>query len=325
MEKKTWATFQISQTVTPGRVLGEHYSCSYLSRLKATLHLRTHRARGLFSFGLFTRAGERPESASPGPGARPPSTPNGGTSASRSEARGHDASQRLGLRVAAPPRALPPRPASLPGPLALGPRRREGKGAPSRRPQRPPRPRGAPLAPRTYLQHPRPARAARSPTKAGRPSRPGRYRHGYRYLERPPKLSPVGGTRLPRGASRGRALAARGQSLRAATPHWGDRRAGCGGCQSAKRSASGHGARPNSAAAWAEPGAQAPAALTVASWAGLAVRRAAAARSAGNGERGECREQESAGSAGNAGGRRSTEDAGNGRAREAPGDRKSVV
>lgn len=96
-------------------------------------------------------------------------------------------------------------------------------------------------------------------------------------------------------------MATRGQSPRAAAPHWGNRAAGCGGRQSAARGARGHGTRPNSAAARAGPGAQAAAALTVAAGAGLAARGAAAAKSAGNGERGECREQESAGSAGNAG------------------------
>lgn len=59
--------------------------------------------------------------------------------------------------------------------------------------------------------------------------------------------------------------------------------------------------QPNSAAAWAGPETEAVAALTVAARAGLAARRAIAARSAGNGARGECREQRSAGNAGNGG------------------------
>lgn len=67
------------------------------------------------------------------------------------------------------------------------------------------------------------------------------------------------------------------------------------------RSARVRGARPNSAAARAGPDPQAAVALTVAARAGLAGRRAAAARSDGNGKCRECRERGSAGSVGSAG------------------------
>lgn len=164
---------------------------------------------------LDTRAvnlgGKRPALAPPGPRARPPghstspSHPPAGRdpSPALSQARRPNTSQRPRLRVArpssrtpAPPRPAPPHPAVPPGPAR--PSAREGKGAPSRRPQRPPGPRAS-LAPSTYLRRPRPARAARSPTTMGRPSLPGRHRQP----ERPPRLSRVGGTRLPRGRAEG--------------------------------------------------------------------------------------------------------------------------
>lgn len=92
----------------------------------------------------------------------------------------------------APPRPAPPRlPARGPPPERVRAHPRAGRSA---RPAR-----GAPFAPSTYLWRPRPARAARSPTTIGRPSRPGRRRQP----ERPPRLSRVGRTRLPRGRAEG--------------------------------------------------------------------------------------------------------------------------
>lgn len=108
-------------------------------------------------------------------------------------------SQRPRLRVArpasrtpAPPRPAPPcLPSRGPPPERVRAHPRAGRSA---RPAR-----GAPFAPSTYLWRPRPARAARSPTTIGRPSRPGRRRQP----ERPPRLSRVGRTRLPRGRAEG--------------------------------------------------------------------------------------------------------------------------
>lgn len=84
-----------------------------------------------------------------------------------------------------------------PPPAALSPGKEGRALAKAAEPARPAC--GAPLAPRTYLRHLRPARAARSPTTIRKPSRPGRHRHP----ERLPRLSPVGGTRLPRGRAEG--------------------------------------------------------------------------------------------------------------------------
>lgn len=86
------------------------------------------------------------------------------------------AAQRPRLRVAQPAsRAAPrpePRPAASPG---KGGGERKGRAQPLQAAA--PAARGAPLAPRTYLWRPRPARAARSPTTAGRPSPPRRRRN----------------------------------------------------------------------------------------------------------------------------------------------------
>lgn len=74
-----------------------------------------------------------------------------------------------------PPRA--PRPAPSPGLRPRPGRGGERKGRAQPLQAAAPAARGAPLAPRTYLWRPRPARAARSPTTAGRPSPPRRRRN----------------------------------------------------------------------------------------------------------------------------------------------------
>ncbi|XP_029073963.1 proline-rich protein 2-like [Monodon monoceros] len=109
------------------------------------------------------RSGARPRPRLQ-PRPRPPRAPR-----PRSEARGHDASQRPGLGEARPARGPPParpRPAASAREGGRGRARLTQAAAPPARPLG----RGAPLAPRTYLRRPRPARAARSPTAAEIPT-----------------------------------------------------------------------------------------------------------------------------------------------------------
>lgn len=126
-----------------------------------------------FTLGLLTRA-ERdqwrpapqpksphrptPRRAEPQPSALPGPRPQSFTKAE--SPRGH---ARLTPTRPAPPCRPGLRP-SAPPPERVRAHPRAGRSA---RPAR-----GAPLAPRTYLRRPRPARAARSPTTIGRPSRP---------------------------------------------------------------------------------------------------------------------------------------------------------
>lgn len=135
--------------VTAGSVLGQHYPRSHTSRLKETLRQRAHSARGLYTRAAYPAESDR-RRGPPGPQPPAPAPARRDPRPAFSEARGHDASQRPGLRVAEPARALRPAPPRRPA-LALGAGRREGKGRPragrsARRPAR-----GAPLAPRTYL------------------------------------------------------------------------------------------------------------------------------------------------------------------------------
>lgn len=175
------------------------------------LTLRAHRvSEGFLYTRTVTPGGKRPASAPPGPGARPPAAeshrpphtpPPCGTPAPYSprpsplilhKGRASAWPGPPHARTPAPPRPAPPcLRARGPLPERVRAHPRAGRSA---RPAR-----GAPYAPSTYLWRPRPARAARSPTTTGRPSRPGRRRQP----ERPPRLSRVGGTRLPRGRAEG--------------------------------------------------------------------------------------------------------------------------
>ena len=255
------------------------------------LWLRAHGARASSHLGVCRRAKQSARYPWPRQDSRP-----------RSEARSQDASQR-------PDSAWPgPRPPARPRPAASA--REGGKGrarlaqaaAPPARPAagRPSRP-----APTSGAHGPPELPAAR-PQR--RPSRPGR-----RPPEGPRGRSPACGTRLPRGASGGRAFE------RAANPEHGC--LALGELRSGLRRPPIDGSqrsRPRRAAQWrvarAGPVAEAAAALTVAARAGLAARKAEAARGAGNGGR------RGGGAGGGGGGPRGTLGTG---ARRMPGAKES--
>lgn len=201
-----------------------------------------------------------------------------------SAACGHVASQRPGHRVAQPDSC--PRPAPRLGPRPW-PKREEKRGEGRALAQA-----AAPaLQPAGRPSRPAPTCGARGLPKppAARPKQRDPHRPTAAAPARPP-TSPVGGTRQPRRESGGRAFAARNQSSRAAT-HIGrtaERAVEATNRQREVRGAAARGpiARPHGR----DQGAEAGAALTVAAGAGLGARRAAAAGSAGSGERGACRE-----------------------------------
>lgn len=134
--------------------------CPHLSRQKARRWLRAHCPRGL---DIRPTAPYVQDAWAP---ARPPLH------------KGRDSAWP------SPPSAPRPAPPRAP---ACGLAREEGVEGGKERAQplqaAAPTARGAPIAPRTYLWRPRPARAARSPTTVGRPSPPQRRLNPRRPLE----------------------------------------------------------------------------------------------------------------------------------------------